>query len=182
MTVFSTLNPYMTYIKLGGMAVLMAGSAWGGYELGHLGLVKEKLAESQATVKAVSHAASTDRASAGLSGAVRDHLDTEQAKTRTITQTILKEVPVYVPEKAADTGVTVGFALLHNYAASGYMPPASPAPGLALDSSAGIGMPALSGVITRNYGVCHAWKSEALAWRDAYGKWEVLWTDSAKAH
>lgn len=112
--------------------------------------------------------------------AARDALDKRQTDIRTVTTTILKEVPRYVastiqcppaqpgssePPRLAVADVSVGFGLLHNYAAAGIAPPAAPTAGIELSAPAGVGMPEAARTVVSNYGQCHAAIAEVAAWR-----------------
>ena len=68
-------------------------------------------------------------------------------------ETIIKEVPVYVPVQA-DAACTInrGFVRLHDAAAAGELPePARDADA----ASAGIALSAVAGTLTANYQTCH---------------------------
>lgn len=67
--------------------------------------------------------------------------------------TIIKEVPVYVPVEA-DAACTInrGFVRLHDAAAAGELP--EPA-GAADAAAAGIALSAVAGTVTENYRTCH---------------------------
>jgi hypothetical protein len=152
-------------------------------------------ADAVALRKAADRARAAEVRGTAIATAVRDAADTRQARIRTVTQTLLKEVPRYVsatvqcpsaasvapgaapaplaaaPRIAAD--VTVGFGLLHDAAARGAALPA--AAGVDLDAPRGAGMPAVAGTIVANYGVCRAWRDEAGAWRDWYVRQRDAW-------
>ena len=67
--------------------------------------------------------------------------------------TIIKEVPVYVPVHA-DAACTInrGFVRLHNAAAAGELPEPARGAGAA---SAGIALSAVAGTVAANYQACH---------------------------
>ena len=68
-------------------------------------------------------------------------------------ETIIKEVPVYVPVQAdAACSINRGFVRLHDAAAAGELPePARDADA----ASAGIALSAVAGTLTANYQTCH---------------------------
>ena len=86
-------------------------------------------------------------------------------------ETIIKEVPVYVPVQAdAACSINRGFVRLHDAAAAGELPePARDADA----ASAGIALSAVAGTVAANYQICHenaeqlralqAWISEVRA-------------------
>lgn len=165
----------------------------------HDALIHQPHLSADAKVNARIDAARERMTAAGqrIGLARRDALDARQAEIRTVTQMILKEVPRYVettvqcpadvpgsnvPPRVAVADVSVGFGLLHNYAARGVAPPAAPAAGIDLASPSGIGVPGVAATIVSNYGVCHAAIAEAGAWR-AWHRDEFLpwWAAADKA-
>lgn len=88
-----------------------------------------------------------------LRGAVTTKIETKYlpqiARQQVITETILKEVPIYVPTSTAD--LPGGFRLLHDSAATGSIPD----PARIADAAA---VPAQSAAetIAGNYGTCRA--------------------------
>lgn len=187
--------PKMLSFKVTSIACAMslAIGAAGGWKL-HDGLIHQPhlRKDAEAAAKAVSDASKVEAAGAAIAGAVRDDHDTAQAAVRTVTNTIIKEVPRYVsstvkcpavsaspdapaqPERVAVADVSVGFGMLHDAAALGRAPlPA--AAGVDLDAPRGAGMPAVAGAIVRNYGVCHGWRTEAAAWREWYARESATW-------
>lgn len=176
---------------VGGASLALGGVA--GWKL-HDGLIHRPhlQADAAAALKAEKAARAAEGNAAALATEIRDAHDVEQAAIRTVTQTIIKEVPRYVssnvkcppvpassgapaqPERVAVADVSVGFGLLHDAAALGN-PPVSPGPGVDLDGPRGIGMPAVASTIVANYGMCHAWRAEAAAWRDWYERERAAW-------
>jgi hypothetical protein len=84
------------------------------------------------------------------------------------------------PDTLPDGSVSLGFVRLHNYAASGSSPPLSEPPGFDPDAPSGVGMPALSGTLIRNYGVCYGYRAEVEAWREWYAAQAALWAQQEK--
>lgn len=127
-----------------------------------------------------------------MGDALRERADAQQAEVQAVTNTIVKEVPRYVsvsgpcvaapgaPDRVIAADVTIGFSLLHDYAAAGVAPPASPVPGIDLDAPANIGMPQLAGTIARNYGVCHAAIAENDKWHEYARSLTAWWADANK--
>ena len=70
-----------------------------------------------------------------------------QVRIRTVTQTIIKEVPIYV--KAADCPMPGGFRVLHDAAADGQLPDAARIP-----DAATVPAQDVATSITENYGTC----------------------------
>ncbi|PKP92243.1 MAG: hypothetical protein CVT77_09460 [Alphaproteobacteria bacterium HGW-Alphaproteobacteria-16] len=181
---------------LAGVAAMVVGGAVGAKL--HDALVHQPHlsddAEAYARINAARERMTAAAMRIGL--ARRDALDARQAEIRTVTQTILKEVPRYVettvqcpangpgsdaPLRVAVADVSVGFGLLHNYAARGVPPPAAPAAGIDLAAPSGIGVPGVAQTIVSNYGVCHAAIAEAGAWRAWHRDDFLPWWDAADA-
>jgi hypothetical protein len=182
--------PAMLSLKaaaIAGAASLALGLA-GGWKL-HDALVlgPHLLADARAAAKAAAAAREAERRGGSVAGEVRDAHDTAQAQIRTVTSTIVREVPRYVsptvkcpaskpgePLRVAVADVSVGFGLLHDAAARGAAP-LPPAAGVDLDAPRGTGMPAALTVIAANYGVCRGWREEARSWREWYVRERGVW-------
>lgn len=169
-----------------GAAGVLALGLFGGWR-GHDAFVHQPhLAAGRAAELRVAKAAARLTAEAQRLGeARRAQLDQRQAEVRTVTNTILKEVPRYVettvqcpapdqfagvgkaidPPRVALADVSVGFGMLHNYAAVGLAPPATPAAGVDISAPSGVGMPEVAATIVSNYGQCHAAIAEVASWR-----------------
>ncbi|HVJ03814.1 MAG TPA: hypothetical protein VM662_16675 [Sphingomonas sp.] len=187
--------PGTVSLKATGIACALSLAIGGvaGWKL-HDGLIHQPhlRADSNAALAAEKAARAAEGKGATIATEIRDAHDVDQAEIRTVTQTIIKEVPRYVssnvkcpavpassgapaqPERVAVADVSVGFGLLHDAAALGN-PPAPPGPGVDLDAPRGTGMPAVASTIVANYGMCHAWRAEAAAWRDWYERERAAW-------
>lgn len=87
------------------------------------------------------------------------HLEAQE-RVRTVTRTLIKEVPVYVPQDAVDRcDVNVGAVRLLNAAAAGVPPVPDPA-GVDHAAPAGVGLDTLVAVTAGNYGVAHEWGAQ----------------------
>lgn len=77
--------------------------------------------------------------------------------------TIIKEIPVYVPQKA-DAGCTInaGFVRLHDAAASNTIP--GPA-GDADAATSGVALSTVAGTVADNYAACHENAEQIIAWQ-----------------
>lgn len=138
------------------------------------GVDHEKAAEAKrraAAVKVVRRVATESRK---ISADVSHQLDTRKAEIRTVTQTLIKEVPVYVTaESDRACVVPVGFVSLHDAAAHGAAVPA--APGGPVEAASGVPLSAVAETVAANYGVAFEWRAEALAWRGWYARQADLW-------
>lgn len=83
---------------------------------------------------------------------VTEYVDRVQT-VRVAGQTIIKEVPVYVPAQAdAACSLSRGFVRLHDAAAAGSLPESTSGPDAA---PAGIALSAVAGTVADNYQRCH---------------------------
>ncbi|GEM_PF-2124731 len=187
--------PNVLSLKAGAIAcaIALAAGGIGGWKL-HDGLVHQPhlRADAEASRQALAAARKTEAVGTSIAVQVRDQTEAKQAEIRTVTNTILKEVPRYVstmvkcpaipasagaaaqPERVAVADVSVGFGLLHDAAARG-VAPVSPGPGVDLDAPRGTGMPAVAGTVARNYGMCLGWRAEAAAWREWHQRQSAAW-------
>lgn len=94
----------------------------------------KNLQASKQELKVVERVVTVERKSAEVSAKVDQKHTEAVAKVRTITKTILKEVPVYVTQKVdANCTIPVGFVSVFNASANGEVPPA---PGTVNESAA----------------------------------------------
>lgn len=166
-------------------AVATASGTVAGWKL-HDALVHRPhlAADAKAARKAAEAARAGEARASAIATSVRDANDGHQAEIRTVTRTLLKEVPRYVsatipcPAPDAPPGrriadVSVGFGLLHDAAARGTGLPT--AAGVDLDAARGTGMPAAAATIVGNYGLCRSWRAEAASWREWYARQSGAW-------
>lgn len=167
-------------------AVALAAGLFGGWRAHDAMVHRPHLAaDARAGVRLAQVSARLTAAAQRLGEARRAQLDARQAEIRTVTRNLIREVPRYVETtvkctpsdhiagagkmfdrpRVALADVSVGFGLLHNYAAAGVDPPATPAAGIDLSAPSGAGMPRVAETILSNYGQCHAAIAEVKAWR-----------------
>lgn len=140
------LNIVPWYCRLAALAVLavaLIGFGWiKGAEHG-----ERKLEAAQA--KALKEGARI----VTVRGAVTERVVTEYlpaiTKIKTITETIVKEVPVYV--SPTDPDLSPGFRVLHDASAAGRVPDAASIP-----NAAAVPAQDLAATLTENYGACLA--------------------------
>lgn len=139
--ILAWFNP-TRWLLLGGLVLALVAAGWrihhniwqGGYDA----------AEAKYAKQAIS--ANTQRAAVAPPIAAKHEAAVVQI--RTVTKTILKEVPVYV--KATDCPMPGGFRVLHDAAADGRIP--EPA-GIA--DAAAVPADVAAGTVAENYGLCH---------------------------
>lgn len=94
------------------------------------------------------------------------HVQTVE-KIRWRTQTLTKEVAVYVPQTVdREFRLSVGFVRVHDAAATGAALPESP--GGSVETPSDVAPSQLAATFIGNYGTCYTWQSEALTWRSWY--------------
>ena len=97
-----------------------------------------------------------------------------EAKIKTITQTVIKEVPVYVT-KHDDSACVInnGFVRVHDAAATGELPGGP----TGTDGEASpVKLSTVAETVTGNYGTCHIAMSRLTEWQDWYRQNKALWT------
>ncbi|MES2909846.1 MAG: hypothetical protein V4718_00570 [Pseudomonadota bacterium] len=135
------LNPGRWLLYLALAAALVVGYfAWAD----HIGDVRE--AKVRADYAKQAKAANDKRAAVAPAIAAKEAAG--QVRIVKVTETILKEIPVYV--KADDCPMPAGFRVLHDAAADGRLP--DPA---AIPDAASVPAQDVASTVTQNYGICH---------------------------
>ena len=130
----------------------------------------DRIAAAEAQRVAIASALTRERAQADTTTVVERAAVAEQVRIRTVTETIIKEVPVYVTaETDARFALPVGLVRVHDAAATGR--PLSESAGEPDDATrnaeASSAAPsALAAVIAENYGVCLADQSRFASLQD----------------
>lgn len=100
-----------------------------------------------------------------------------EAKIKTVTQTTIKEVPIYVTKRDdAACVINNGFVRLHDAAAKGELPSG---PAGTDGEPSGTQLSTVAETVTGNYGTCHLALSRLSEWQDWYRQNKILW-DSHK--
>lgn len=161
------------------LAILVALAV--GFHLGQrAGVDREKAAEAGRRAAAVKVVTRVTAEGQRITADVSTGLERRKVEIRTITQTLIKEVPVYVTaESDLACVVPVGFVRLHDAAAHGAAVPA--APGGPVEADSGVALSAVAETIAGNYGLAYEWREEALAWRTWYARQADLWSKTIKA-
>lgn len=173
------------YKALIGVGLLLASAAGGGvvgWQLRDRDYQSHLKDDREAERKAQEEARKLEGVLEDGSQTVRDEKAERDARIVYRTQTLIKEVPYYVPQTsvsvaAVDTsgGLPSGLVFLHNRAADPDHAPDTLPSGLTADTPSGIGLPELTGTVVSNYGTCQAYRSEALSWRSWYEKLVAEW-------
>ncbi len=104
----------------------------------------------QAQLAAVAAALELERAQAATSDGIAAEAAEAQVRIRTVTRTLIKEVPVYVtPDDDRRCVVPVGFVRIHDAAAAGIRPVPDPA-GRPDDAPSGLALSAVAGTVDQD--------------------------------
>jgi hypothetical protein len=94
-----------------------------------------------------------------------------QAEVRTVTQTLIREVPIYVTAEAdARCDVPAGFVRLHDAAAAGVSAAPNPT-GRPADAPSDLALSAVAETVTDNYGACLGAFEQVKGWQ---GWWAAV--------
>lgn len=106
---------------------------------------------------------------ADVSDTVGTKVETETAKERVVTKTLIREVIKYVPASAdAQCVVPVGFVRLHDQAAAGLLPDPASAAGEPADAPSGVALSAVGATVAENYGACREDAERLKGWQAWY--------------
>lgn len=106
------------------------------------------------------------RAEAANTAIATKHVQTVE-KIRWRTQTLTKEVAVYVPQTVDRVAfISNGSISLHNAAVDGSELPETPSG--PFEAPSGIAQSQFVATVISNYGTCHTWESEVDTWRKWY--------------
>lgn len=123
--------------------------------------IKSRL-DDRAKLKAIERVVKVERKSAEVTTKVDLKHTAEQAKVRTVTKTILKEVPVYVTRKAdTECSIPAGFVSVFNASANGEVPQTSS--GADESAASGVVLSEVAQAIVENHGTYHEVASQMKA-------------------
>lgn len=178
---FSFLNPYLLWIKLGAFSLGLASAFGGGIWLE--GTIKDKTiltmqrdaeqAEANAYQDGLKHQASADK--------ITHDSDVANAEAHqqiiTVTQHTIQKVPTYVtPETDKRFPLPCGFVRLHNAAASGVEPEAVSIPAGHTDADeCPVTASQASSIIAGNYGLALGWRTDLKTWEKWYADQVAAW-------
>lgn len=178
---FSFLNPYMLWIKLGGIALALAASFGAGMRLE--GTIKDKtlltMQRDQVKAAAISQALALKQQAAA--DKITHDTDVANAESHqkivTVTQHIIQKVPTYVtPEIDKRFPMPCGFIRLHDAAASGVEPEKISLPtGLSDPDICPVTASAASAIIAGNYALALGWRADLISWEHWYADQAAEW-------
>lgn len=168
---FSLIPAWLKAAILGGCLLIGAAGGWYATRVYYTReIAQTALAQQKAIVKA-SNDASAAQASADKITHDRDVANAAaQQKIRTVTNTITREVPVYVTAKTdAAFPLPCGFIRLHDAAAAGVEPAAISIPaGKSDGDGCDVAASAAATIIAQNYGLALGWQADLRAWAGWY--------------
>ena len=131
---------------------------------------------AKAQEKADRTAAKQDARAAEVSAEVRQATAEKQVEYRTVTKTLIKEVPKYVTVTSDSRCVVpLGFVRLHDLAAGSGQAFVPAAPGGSVETPSGLDLSTVSSTVVANYGTAHVWRAEAEGWRAWYLEQRETW-------
>ncbi len=163
---------------LGAIAVILLLLAVHAHGVGQ-GVSREKAAQAKRDSAALKAVMKREARAEAITARVADNLTRETVRIETVTQTLIKEVPVHVPPAAdARCVVPVGFVRLHDAAAASEVPVTA---GGSLEADSGVALSAVAETVALNYGDAHAWRAEVIAWRTWYAEQAKAWGEPVRA-
>lgn len=139
------------------------------------GVKHEQAAQAERLKKAEKAVAKREVKAEKITSEVKADVTEKQIEYRTVTKTLVKEVPKYVTVQAdAKCVVPAGFVSLHDSAASG-TPSLPVGAGRSLDAPSGVELSAVAETLVTNYGTAYQWRAEAEGWRRWYAEQKAEW-------
>jgi hypothetical protein len=136
--------------------------------MGYAAGVKHQKAEyAKAVAKAEKKALEAGKKSDAATETIAEKHTATVEKIRWRTQTLTKEVTVYVPQAVdREFRLPAGLVRIHDAAATGAALPETP--GGSVEVASDVAPSQLATAFIDNYGTCRTWESEALTWRSWY--------------
>lgn len=152
------------------LAVILALWAFGNARY-KAGVKHEQSAQAEAIEKAEKRVQEAEKKAEAITTRVEVKHAAAVEKIRTVTQTLIKEVPYAVPSDPSRASLSVGFVRLHDAAAIGVSGLSDPA-GRADAEASGVTDADLARTILPNYETCRINAETVKAWQS-------FWTDQA---
>lgn len=135
----------------------------------------EIAAQAGRNARAAAEAQAKTKQATEASDAVGTKVEAAKVEVRTVTQTLIREVPRYVTVASdAQCIVTVGFVRLHDAAATGLLSDPADAAGQSADAPSGVALSAVGSTVAENYGGCRED-------REALKGWQAWWAGVSPA-
>jgi hypothetical protein len=125
-------------------------------------------ADAQAQLKATRHVVGVVQAQGRVNDAIAVQQQATHDRIRTVTKTIIEEVPTYVTAQAdAHCTVPLGFIRVHDAAADG-LPPVPLGSGRSADAPSGVAISSVAATVAGNYGLCNGFREQLMGWQAWY--------------
>lgn len=148
------------------IALGAAGSL--GYTIRDRDYQRHLKADAEASLKASEAVRKVEAKNEETSQEIGQEVEAAKESIRYVTRTIIKEVPTYVTQEAADRCVVPdGAVRLLDAAATGNTP-VPYAPGESPDAASGIGLPEVVSTVVENYGYTRELEATVTGWQDWY--------------
>lgn len=177
--------PIQAKLALGALTVI--ASFYAGWHWRDGDFQKHLKCDMERSVRALEKSQKLTNDATSMAQQIRDTSDKREASTRVVFRTIIRRIPEYVRDTAgsraldAAGGLPAGFVQLHNAAALGIDPAASPASGaFRPDAPSGVGLPEATDVIAGNYQLYHVCRGRLDDWDTWYAKLDAAFK-AAKA-
>lgn len=168
---FSLIPAWLKAAILGGCLLVGAAGGWWITRDHYLGQIAATALEQQKAIVKASNVARDAQAAADKLTHDRDVKNAEDhQRIQTVTNTITREVPVYVTAKTDELfPLPCGFIRLHDAAAAGVEPAAVSLPAGKSDGDrCDVATSAAATIIAQNYGLALGWQSDLKTWRGWY--------------
>jgi hypothetical protein len=157
-------------------AVVLLGTFTAGYQVASWRLGEQIEAERAKRYAAVAKQVVD---SAELAARLDREITAKRERVRTVTRTLIEEVPIYVSE-IGNAGCTLplGFVRLHNLSAAG-LPAIPDRADKSNDAPAGVALDYATAVVVENYGTCNDLREQVIGWQAWYTKARAKWEQGA---
>lgn len=178
---FGFLTPYMLWIKIAGVVLVLGGAFGSGFWLEKT--IKDRTIltmqrdQANAVVAAQTQAAQHQAAADKITHDRDVDNAAEHQRIITVTQRIIQKVPVYVtPQTDSKFPLPCGFVRLHDAAASGADPATISLPAGKSDADeCPVAASAAASIITLNYSLALGWRADAQTWEKWYVDQAAAW-------
>jgi hypothetical protein len=165
---------------LGAALVVMAALFMVRAEGYRAGVKHEVAAQAERVKAAQKHVAKVEAKSAEIGAKTAEKLAAKKVEIRTITKTLLKEIPYAVPQDPTRGSLSVGFVRLHDAAVLG-LPGLSDPAGRADATPSGVTDAAAASVLIANAETCRINAEAVTAWQTYWASQAALWKKTIKA-
>lgn len=158
--------------------IMLAVGFGGGYKLRDLQAAKTELAQAKVQIEYRDRIIYKEREADDATQRIAEEAAKAQVVIRTVTETLVKEVPVYVTVEAdRQCPIPVGFVRLLDAAAAGDGTPISEPAGQPNDTPSGLELSAVAAGVIDNYGTYNAVARQLTDLQNWVRTQQGLWSD-----